>query len=121
MHRVDAVGNSPGVRRELAKGIGNLLGWRKGVREKKTETQWKIVGGSLKACLESNYDKSMELQPGDGPRSSLGIGPGLDDADFAESLLGDSPKGSGSSLGTYRGEDQKTCRKYARGYWIGRS
>ncbi|RWV84182.1 hypothetical protein GW17_00054123 [Ensete ventricosum] len=45
MHRVDAVGNSPGVRRDLAKDIGSLLGWRKG------------------------------LQPDDGPRSSLSIGP----------------------------------------------
>ncbi|RWV89824.1 hypothetical protein GW17_00048010 [Ensete ventricosum] len=45
----------------------------------------------------------MELQPDDGPRSSLGIGPGSDDAvGSRRSLLGDSPKGSGSSLGTHR-------------------
>ncbi|RZS07442.1 hypothetical protein BHM03_00038309 [Ensete ventricosum] len=50
MARVDAVGNSLGVRRELAEGIRSLLGWRKG------------------------------LQPDNGSRSSLGIGPGLDDA-----------------------------------------
>ncbi|RWV78806.1 hypothetical protein GW17_00060155, partial [Ensete ventricosum] len=50
MHRVDAVGNSPGVRRELAEGIGSLLGWRKGVRQKKIETRWNIIGGSRKAC-----------------------------------------------------------------------
>ncbi|RZS23348.1 hypothetical protein BHM03_00056263 [Ensete ventricosum] len=43
MHRVDAVGNSPGVRLELAEGIRSLPGWRKGVRQKKTETHWKIV------------------------------------------------------------------------------
>ncbi|RWV83111.1 hypothetical protein GW17_00055331, partial [Ensete ventricosum] len=29
MHRVDAVGNSPGVRRELVEGIESLSGWRK--------------------------------------------------------------------------------------------
>ncbi|RZS26200.1 hypothetical protein BHM03_00059505 [Ensete ventricosum] len=32
MHRIDAVGNSPGVHRELAEGIGSFPGWRKGVR-----------------------------------------------------------------------------------------
>ncbi|RZS27090.1 hypothetical protein BHM03_00060521 [Ensete ventricosum] len=52
MHRVDAVGNSLGVRRELAESIGSLLGWRKGVFQKKTETHRKIIGGSQKACRE---------------------------------------------------------------------
>ncbi|RWW45231.1 hypothetical protein BHE74_00048946, partial [Ensete ventricosum] len=52
MHRVDAVGNSPGVRRDLAEGIGSLLGWHKGVRQKKIETRRKIIGGSQKACRE---------------------------------------------------------------------
>ncbi|RRT42557.1 hypothetical protein B296_00057030, partial [Ensete ventricosum] len=33
-----------------AEGIGSLLGWRKGVRQKKTETRRKIVKGSRKAC-----------------------------------------------------------------------
>ncbi|RZS06460.1 hypothetical protein BHM03_00037114 [Ensete ventricosum] len=61
MHRVDAVRNSPGVRRELTEGIGSLLGWHKGVCLKKTETRRKIIGGSQKACRD------------------LGIGPGLDD------------------------------------------
>ncbi|RWV85779.1 hypothetical protein GW17_00052405, partial [Ensete ventricosum] len=69
MHRVDAVGNLPGVRRELAEGIGSLLGWRKGIHQKKIETRWKIVEGSRKAYRD---------------------------------LLGDSSKGSGSSLGTSR-------------------
>ncbi|RRT72221.1 hypothetical protein B296_00018425 [Ensete ventricosum] len=45
IHRVDAFGNSLGVCRKLAKGIGSLPGWRKGVRQKKTETHWKIIGG----------------------------------------------------------------------------
>ncbi|RWW47021.1 hypothetical protein BHE74_00047021, partial [Ensete ventricosum] len=52
MHRVDAVGNSPRVRRELAEGIESLPRWRKGVRQKKIETRRKIVGGSRKACRE---------------------------------------------------------------------
>ncbi|RWW02386.1 hypothetical protein GW17_00034528 [Ensete ventricosum] len=42
MHRVNAIGNSLGVRRELAEGIKSLTGWRKGVRQKKTETRQKI-------------------------------------------------------------------------------
>ncbi|RZS28576.1 hypothetical protein BHM03_00062187 [Ensete ventricosum] len=32
--------------------VGSLLGWRKGVRQKKIETHWKIIGGSRKACRE---------------------------------------------------------------------
>ncbi|RRT69540.1 hypothetical protein B296_00001734 [Ensete ventricosum] len=58
MHRVDAVGKSPGVRWEFVEGIESLLGWRKGVRKKKTETCRKIVGDN-------------------GPRSSLSIWPGF--------------------------------------------
>ncbi|RWW35444.1 hypothetical protein BHE74_00059618, partial [Ensete ventricosum] len=50
IHRVDAFGNSPGVCRKLTEGIGSLLGWRKGVLQKKTETPRKIVRGSQKAC-----------------------------------------------------------------------
>ncbi|RWW59890.1 hypothetical protein BHE74_00033152, partial [Ensete ventricosum] len=50
MHQVNAVGNSPRVRRELAEDIGSLLGWRKRVHQKKTETHQQIVGGSRKAC-----------------------------------------------------------------------
>ncbi|RRT64045.1 hypothetical protein B296_00037467 [Ensete ventricosum] len=45
----------------------------------------------------------MKLQPDDRPRLSLGIGPGSDDAMGSwQSSLGDSPKGSRSSLGTRR-------------------
>ncbi|RRT31447.1 hypothetical protein B296_00055702 [Ensete ventricosum] len=52
MHRVDVFGNSLGVCRKLAEGIGSLLGWYKGVRQKKTETRWKIVGGRRKTCRD---------------------------------------------------------------------
>ncbi|RWW57412.1 hypothetical protein BHE74_00035808 [Ensete ventricosum] len=44
MHRVNAFGNSLGVCRKLAEGIGSLAGWRKGVRQMKIETRRKIVG-----------------------------------------------------------------------------
>ncbi|RRT37215.1 hypothetical protein B296_00024264 [Ensete ventricosum] len=56
----DVVGNSPGVYRELAKGIESLLGWRKGVRRKKIETRRKIT--------EFNHDGEKELQIRHGPR-----------------------------------------------------
>ncbi|RRT34457.1 hypothetical protein B296_00031707 [Ensete ventricosum] len=54
MHRIDAFGNLPGVCRKLAEGIESLPGWRKGVRQKKTETRRKIVGGSRKAYRDSD-------------------------------------------------------------------
>ncbi|RWV87419.1 hypothetical protein GW17_00050583 [Ensete ventricosum] len=57
IHRVDAVGNSLGVRRELAEGIGSLLGWHKGVHQKKIETRRKIVRGSRKTCLDGISSK----------------------------------------------------------------
>ncbi|RWV81892.1 hypothetical protein GW17_00056649 [Ensete ventricosum] len=37
---------------ELAKGIGSLPGWCKGVHRKKIETHRKIIEGSRKACQE---------------------------------------------------------------------
>ncbi|RZR71834.1 hypothetical protein BHM03_00007748 [Ensete ventricosum] len=91
MHRVDAVGNSLGVRRELTEGIGNLLGWRKGVLQKKIETRWKI------------------LQPDNGPRSILGLG--LDDAveprrEFAKRFV----EGIGKLAGRTPGDHRKKTR-----------
>ncbi|RWV93987.1 hypothetical protein GW17_00043515 [Ensete ventricosum] len=67
MYRVDAIGNSPGVHRKLIEGIGSLLGWRKGVYQKKTETRWKIVKGSRKACHEfvEGIGKLAGNTPGD--------------------------------------------------------
>ncbi|RWW23749.1 hypothetical protein GW17_00011987 [Ensete ventricosum] len=41
--------------------IESLLGWRKGVRQKKTETCRKIIGGSRKACRDSLRDSPKEL------------------------------------------------------------
>ncbi|RWW02495.1 hypothetical protein GW17_00034414 [Ensete ventricosum] len=61
MHRVDAVGNPAGVRRELVEGIGSLPEWCKGVRQKKTETHRKIVRGSRKACRDSLGDSPKGL------------------------------------------------------------
>ncbi|RWV93092.1 hypothetical protein GW17_00044480 [Ensete ventricosum] len=102
MHRVDAIGNLLGVLQKLKEGIGSLLGWRKGVCQKKTETRQKIIGGSRKACRD------------------LGIGPGLDDAvgsrrKFARRFVKEIEKLAGNAKGDYREEDRRTCRKITGG------
>ncbi|RWW74584.1 hypothetical protein BHE74_00017474 [Ensete ventricosum] len=61
------------VKKKLAKGIRSLAGWCKGVRQKKTETCRKIVGGSRKAYQELG-------------RFAKGIGK------FARNMLGDRRK-----------------------------
>ncbi|RWW00169.1 hypothetical protein GW17_00036880 [Ensete ventricosum] len=85
MHQVDAVGNSPGVRQELTEGIGSLPGWHKGVRQKKTETRRKIIGGSRKACRELCSGITSEFSK----RFAEGIGK------LAGSTLGDHRKKTG--------------------------
>ncbi|RWW36958.1 hypothetical protein BHE74_00057984, partial [Ensete ventricosum] len=94
----DGVENSPGVRRELAKDVKSLPGWRKGVRQKKTKTRRKIIGGSRKACRE------------------LGIGLGLDDVvgprhDFARRFAEGIGKLAGNTSIDHR---KKTRRLFAR-------
>ncbi|RZS25881.1 hypothetical protein BHM03_00059146 [Ensete ventricosum] len=61
MHWVDAVGNSLGVHRELAEGIRSLLGWRKGVRQKKTEIRRKIIEGRRKTYREKFTEEIGKL------------------------------------------------------------
>ncbi|RWV86990.1 hypothetical protein GW17_00051062 [Ensete ventricosum] len=55
MHRVDVIGNSPGVHRELTEGIGSLLGWRKGVRRRPRLT------GRLLGVIEKLVGKTGRL------------------------------------------------------------
>ncbi|RRT37161.1 hypothetical protein B296_00043426 [Ensete ventricosum] len=99
MHRVDAFGNSPEVCRKLAEGIGSLPGWHKGVRQKKTETHWKIIGGSRKACRESGCsDDAVGSRRKFARRFAEGIG-----------------KLAGNTKGDHRKEDRRTCRKIAGG------
>ncbi|RWV78478.1 hypothetical protein GW17_00060547 [Ensete ventricosum] len=134
MHRVDAVGNSPGVRRELAEGIGSLLGWCNEVRQKKIETHRKIIGGSRKAYREFAEGIGMLAgnTPGDRRKKTGRLAARMSEAvglvgagrltrpgpmgkppvpryrakdrtmrrELVGSSLGDSPKRSGSSLGT---------------------
>ncbi|RZS22683.1 hypothetical protein BHM03_00055495 [Ensete ventricosum] len=69
--------NSPGMRQELAEGIGSLPGWRKRVRQKKTETHRNIIEGSRKTCREFNHD-GMSYRSNINPGSSLGIRPRIE-------------------------------------------
>ncbi|RRT35175.1 hypothetical protein B296_00017316 [Ensete ventricosum] len=124
MQRVDAFGNSPGVCRKLAEGIGSLLGWRKGVRQKKIETRQKIIGVAEKLVGSRNgltMARSMKLQPDDGPRYSLGIGPSTDDAvgshrKFARRFAEGIEKLTGNAKGDRQKEDRRTCHKIVGGY-----
>ncbi|RWV89929.1 hypothetical protein GW17_00047902, partial [Ensete ventricosum] len=87
-----AIRNSSGVCRKLAKGIGSLLGWRKGVRQKKTKTRQKIIEGSRKAYRE--YGPRIKLRHRSKDWTMWW--------ELVGSSLGDSPKGLGSSLGTHQ-------------------
>ncbi|RWW01762.1 hypothetical protein GW17_00035181 [Ensete ventricosum] len=110
MHRVDAVGNLLGVRRELTEGIESLLGWRKGVRKKKTETHRKIIGGSRKAYRDLPGWREGVHQKKTKTHRKIVEG----SRKVYRDSLGDSSKGSGSSLGTYgrsSEENRMTCRK----------
>ncbi|RWV95780.1 hypothetical protein GW17_00041562 [Ensete ventricosum] len=99
MHRVDAFGNSPRVCRKLTESIGSLPGWCKRVRQKKSETRRKIVGGSRKACRESGCsDDAMGSRRKFARRFVEGIG-----------------KLAGNVKGDCRKEDRQTCRKIVRG------
>ncbi|RRT36317.1 hypothetical protein B296_00046797 [Ensete ventricosum] len=73
-----------------------------GVREfaRRRLTRWKIVRGSRKDCRERCDGFCREFAR----RFAEGI----------SKLVGNTP-------GDHRGEDQKTCCKYARGYRIGGS
>ncbi|RRT52010.1 hypothetical protein B296_00017553 [Ensete ventricosum] len=66
----------------------------------------------------------MEFQSDNGLRSSLSIGSGFGRCNgfcrvFARRFAEGIRKLTGNMLGDYWGEDQKTYRKYARGYQIG--
>ncbi|RWW38556.1 hypothetical protein BHE74_00056205, partial [Ensete ventricosum] len=62
-------GNSLGVCRELAEGIGSFPGWHKGVHQKNTEIRRKIVGGSRKAYRDLSIQPGLD--DGVGPRQEF--------------------------------------------------
>ncbi|RWV93264.1 hypothetical protein GW17_00044296 [Ensete ventricosum] len=75
MHRVDAVGNLLGVRRKLVEGIGSLIGWRKEFAKRRSRLVGRLSGVTEKLTGRLTMIGAMELQPDDGLRSSLSIGP----------------------------------------------
>ncbi|RRT50047.1 hypothetical protein B296_00027115 [Ensete ventricosum] len=84
MHRVDAVGNSPGVRRKLAKGIRSLPrvsgACQDDAREfakRKLRLTRRLSRVAEKLVGSLTMEGSMKLQPNDGPISSLSIGLGF--------------------------------------------
>ncbi|RRT41125.1 hypothetical protein B296_00030178 [Ensete ventricosum] len=93
--------SASGARREYRE----LAGWCKGVRWKNTETRRKIIEGSRKACREFNHDKEKVLQIRHGPKIKLRhlAKDWMMQWELARSSLGDSSKGSGSSLGICQG------------------
>ncbi|RWW71855.1 hypothetical protein BHE74_00020379 [Ensete ventricosum] len=120
MHRVDAVGNSLGVCRELVEGIESLPGWRKGVRQKKTETHRKIVGASQKAYRETNLIGAIKLQPDDRLRSSLSIGPEFErcsgiSLEFASGISLEFARRFTEGIGKLARNMSGDCRKKTRG------
>ncbi|RWW13666.1 hypothetical protein BHE74_00047971 [Ensete ventricosum] len=61
---------------------------------------------------------AIKLQPDDGPRSSIGIGSSSDDAVGSHRRsLGDSLKGSGSSLGTCQEIAGRRPKDSPQEYW----
>ncbi|RWV77099.1 hypothetical protein GW17_00062120, partial [Ensete ventricosum] len=51
-----------------------LLGWRKGVRQKKTETRRKIIGGNRKACRDYNHIMGQDQASASGRGSDDVVG-----------------------------------------------
>ncbi|RRT64805.1 hypothetical protein B296_00007373 [Ensete ventricosum] len=120
--------------------IGKLVRNTPGDRRRKivrlTARMPKAIGSvGVLNCFELNAKDASDfislllkskLQPNNGPRSSLSIGPGFGRCsgfrrEFARRFAGGIMKLAGNTLGDHWGEDQKTCRKYAGGYQIGRS
>ncbi|RRT35843.1 hypothetical protein B296_00050995, partial [Ensete ventricosum] len=96
MHRVDTFGNWLGLCWKLAEGIRSLLGWHKGVRQKKTETRRNIIKSSRKACRDS--DNVVGSRWKFARRFTEGIG-----------------KLAGNAKGDRRKEDRRTYRKIVGG------
>ncbi|RWV96572.1 hypothetical protein GW17_00040701 [Ensete ventricosum] len=99
MHQVDAVGNSPGVRRKLVEGIGSLPGWHKGVRQKKIETHRKIIGVAEKLTRSSDDAVGYRRK-------------------FARRFVEGIEKLAANAKGDCQEEDQRTCYKIVEGCQI---
>ncbi|RRT32561.1 hypothetical protein B296_00058283 [Ensete ventricosum] len=90
MHRVDAVGNSLGVCRELIEDIGSLPRWHMGVRQKNIETCRKIIGGSRKTCQEfaEGIEKLVGNTSGDRKKKTERVTAGMSEATRLAGVFG---------------------------------
>ncbi|RZS18050.1 hypothetical protein BHM03_00050271, partial [Ensete ventricosum] len=71
---------------------------------------------------KENQELFVQLEPDNGPRSSLSIGPGFGRCSgFHREFAKRFTEGIGKLDGNMLGEDQKTCCKYAGDYRIGES
>ncbi|RRT58458.1 hypothetical protein B296_00039588 [Ensete ventricosum] len=119
MYRVDAFGNSLGVYRKLAEGIGSLLGWRKGVRQDGAR-EFSKKRPRLAERLSGVAEKLARSRDDDGPRYNIGIGPSSDDAvgsrrKFARRFAEGIGKLVGYAKDDHRKEDRRTYRKITGG------
>ncbi|RZS16803.1 hypothetical protein BHM03_00048873 [Ensete ventricosum] len=103
-------------RLRCVKGIKSLPGWHKGVRQKKTETRRKIIGGRRKACRETNYNRSNGVTTRLWAKIKLGHRAGFGrcngiSSKFARRFVEGIGKLAGNTLGDCR---KKTRRLTAR-------
>ncbi|RRT34054.1 hypothetical protein B296_00049276 [Ensete ventricosum] len=114
MHRVNAVGNSPGVRRKHARVSGACQDSAREFTRRRPRLVGRLSGVAEKLAGNNRL------------RSSLSIGSGFGRCggfrwEFAKRFAEGIEKLTGNTSGNHRGEDQKTCCKYTRGFRIGRS
>ncbi|RWV94067.1 hypothetical protein GW17_00043432 [Ensete ventricosum] len=113
--RQECVGSTPRVSRVCYDGAREFA-------RRKSRLAGRLSGVAEKLIGRLTMIGAMELQPDDGPRSSLSIGPSLDDTmgphwEFARRFA----EGIGKLTGRSLEEDNMTYRKNVEGYRIGRS
>ncbi|RWV92387.1 hypothetical protein BHE74_00029899 [Ensete ventricosum] len=112
MHRVDMVGNLPGVHWKLAEGIRSLARCIREFTRRRPRLTGRLLGVAKKLAGSLTMTRSMELQPDDGPRASLGIGPGSDDAvrfrwEFARRFAEGIRKLVGNTMGDHQEKTER--------------
>ncbi|RRT41370.1 hypothetical protein B296_00004512 [Ensete ventricosum] len=116
MHRVNAIGNLLGVRRELAKVSGVCQDGAREFARRRLRITERLSGVAEKLVGRLTMIGAIKLQPDDRPRSSLSIGPGLGrcsgiSPEFARRFAKGIEKLAGNMLGDCR---KKTIGLIAR-------
>ncbi|RRT34495.1 hypothetical protein B296_00008702 [Ensete ventricosum] len=106
----DAVRSRQKFARRFAEGIGKFAGNAKGDRREEDRRTCRKIAGGLTMI------GAMELQPDDGPRSSLGIRPGSDDEvrpcrKFTRRFVEGIGKLAWNTPGDHRKKTRRLCRK----------